>query len=71
MQRDERRRYSRGDRTARHSSLVRSSGYDILLEAGVELKRLPRKGMEGIDRIVVLWRYDLGKVSLTARTRAK
>lgn len=36
-----------GVRTARHSSSVRWSGNDILLEE--LLKRLPRKGIVGMD----------------------
>ena len=44
------RRRSPFERTARHSSGVRSSGYDIFWDADeLDPKRLPRNGMVGID----------------------
>jgi hypothetical protein len=49
--------YVPGLRTARHSSGVRSSGYDVMvfLVLDVEVpKRALRSGMDGIDLSVVL-----------------
>jgi hypothetical protein len=39
------------DRTARHSSSLFSTGYDMSLVVLDELKRLPRNGMVGMDLI--------------------
>lgn len=44
--------------TARHSSSVRLSGYEVILlaSAALVLKRLPSRGMDGIERsAVVCW----------------
>ncbi len=55
--------------TARHSSEVLWSGYDILLDAGVdEPKKLLNRGMEGID--LKTGRALLGRAAET-RVRAK
>lgn len=52
-------------RTARHSSSVRWSGYDILLELD-ELKRLPKKGIVGMDLKVSGLRLSDGRAEARA-----
>lgn len=61
-----------GVRTARHSSSVRLSGYDMFL-AGVEVKREPKKGIDGMDRKGVIlagcWSRVLLKSEALGRER--
>jgi hypothetical protein len=58
-------------RTACHSPSERWSGYVILAEAGVELKRDPKNGIDGIDRRMNgRWRGPSARCGCCARSAA-
>lgn len=59
--------------TARHSSSVRLSGYEVILfaSAALVLKRLPKSGIEGIERRAVVCCADERRRGFCCAARAR
>lgn len=59
--------------TARHSSSLRLSGYEVILfaSAALVLKKLPRRGIDGIERRAVVCCADERRSGFCCEARAR